>query len=319
MLFSEIYGSYFNVVAAVLAEAANGGITERRLTELVREKAFAESALTIPAALKGESWPLLNHDLKTVIRHNPTMPLTILQKRWLKALLLDPRIALFDPDTTGLEDIEPLYKPDTFVLFDQYADGDPYADENYIACFKVILQAIREKRMLRIRFHGHTGLRHSLVCMPYCLEYSVKDDKFRLQSLGKRNTHTINLARIRSCKLLEKHDFSGINPPQEHTCELTLLLHDERNALERVLLHFSHFEKETIKLDDRLYQIRLQYDKDDETELIIRVLSFGPVLEVVAPTDFIALLKERLARQNIYSLQRSLKGKKCVEESDESL
>ena len=50
MLFSEIYGSYFNVVAAVLAEAVKGELTGRRLTELVREKAFAESALTIPAA-----------------------------------------------------------------------------------------------------------------------------------------------------------------------------------------------------------------------------------------------------------------------------
>lgn len=40
MLFSEIHSSYFNVVAAVLAEAANGGITERRLTALVRKKAL---------------------------------------------------------------------------------------------------------------------------------------------------------------------------------------------------------------------------------------------------------------------------------------
>ena len=91
------------------------------------------------------------------------MPLTLLQKRWLKALLQDPRIALFNPDTNGLKDIEPLYQPGTFVLFDQYADGDPYEDENYIACFRTVLQSIREKRMLRIRFRGHTGIRHSLV------------------------------------------------------------------------------------------------------------------------------------------------------------
>ena len=54
MLFSEIYSSYFNVVAAVLTEAVAGTLTEERLTELVREKAFSESVLSIPAALKGE-------------------------------------------------------------------------------------------------------------------------------------------------------------------------------------------------------------------------------------------------------------------------
>ena len=58
MLFSEIYGSYFNVIAAVLAEASEGCLTERRISELVQEKAFAESALSIPAALKQEAWPL---------------------------------------------------------------------------------------------------------------------------------------------------------------------------------------------------------------------------------------------------------------------
>lgn len=297
MLFSEIYGSYFNVVAAVLSEAVRGELNRQRLTALVREKAFAESALTIPAALTGGSWPLLKSDCKTVIRHEPTMPLTTLQKRWLKSLLLDPRIALFEPDTTGLEDVEPLVRPGTFVFFDQYADGDPYGDENYIACFRLILRAIREKRKLRLHFSSHTGACHVLVCMPQHLEYSLKDDKFRLQALGWRRVRTVNLARIRSCALLEAYDPAAITPPEEPLCELTLLLHDERNALERVLLHFSHFAKETVKLDERLYQIRLWYDKDDETELLIRVLSFGPLLEVVSPPYFVDLIKDRLARQ----------------------
>lgn len=69
-----------------------------------------------------------------------------------QSALSDPRIALFDPDTTGLEDVDPLYAQDTFILFDQYADGDPYGDPAYIACFQTALKAIRKKRKLRIRF-----------------------------------------------------------------------------------------------------------------------------------------------------------------------
>ena len=37
MLFSEIYGSYFNVVAAVLTEAAEETLTAGKLTPLVQE------------------------------------------------------------------------------------------------------------------------------------------------------------------------------------------------------------------------------------------------------------------------------------------
>lgn len=297
MLFSEIYGSYFNVVAAILEEAAKGSLTDRKMTELIQEKAFSESTISIPATLKSQEWPLLDHNYHTVIKHKPTMPLTTLEKRWLKALLLDPRIALFMPDSSGLEDVAPLYQPDTFIFFDQYSDGDPYQDKSYIMCFRFVLQAIREKRMLQIQFKGRTGTHHSTVCLPYHLEYSSKDDKFRLLAVENQRITTINLARIRSCELLEPYDPYNFHLPKERSKELVFFLHDERNALERVLLHFSHFEKETRKLDDHLYQVKIRYDSVDETELLIRVLSFGPVLEISSPDDFICRIKERIKRQ----------------------
>ena len=202
MLFSEIYGSYFRVVAAILTEAADAPLTQARLTAIVREKAFSESTLAIPRALQTGEWPLLDDSMRSVLRHKPTMPLTLLEKRWMKALLADPRIALFDVDASGLEDVQPLYSPDVFVPFDRYADGDPYDDPTYIACFRTVLQAIREKRKLRISFRGKNGTRHSFVCIPHRLEYSAKDDKFRLLASGKRAVNWINLGRVSSCTLL---------------------------------------------------------------------------------------------------------------------
>ena len=74
-------------------------------------------------------------------------------------------------------------------------------------------------------------------------------------------------------------------------------LEDRRNVLERVLLHFSLLKKETKKLDDRRYRVTLQYDRGDETEMVIRILSFGPLIRVVEPESFIALLRERIERQ----------------------
>lgn len=53
-------------------------------------------------------WPLIRADYSTPLENPPTMPLTTLQKRWLKAILSDPRIQLFDPPMEGLEDVEPL-------------------------------------------------------------------------------------------------------------------------------------------------------------------------------------------------------------------
>lgn len=297
MLFHEIYGSYFRVVAAVLEEAVCGTLTTEDLSALVRKKAFAESVLTIPAALQSGEWPLLDETLHTPLHHVPSMPLTKLEKRWLKALLLDQRIQLFSPPTIGLEDVEPLFTPDMFVYFDRYTDGDPYEAPGYIARFQTILVALQKKCKLHVKFEARHGHLCSCVCIPYRLEYSAKDDKFRLITANRPNSITINLARMTQCELLEPYHLRAYHLPTPNTKTLVLELNDERNALERAMLHFSHLEKETVRLEKRRYRITLRYDRDDETELLIRVLSFGPMLRVIAPDSFITQIKYKLQKQ----------------------
>ena len=297
MIFSELYGSYFKAVSAILSRAVEGTLDERSLIKAVEDHAFGESVTTIPARLKDGSWPLLTADLRTPLRHSPATPLTLLEKQWLKALLLDPRVRLFDPPETGLEDVEPLFTPDDFVYFDRYADGDDYADPEYAKRFRLILQAMREQRKLRVRFHGHSGLRHSYLCIPYKLEYSSKDDKFRLLTACKGKPLTINLSRISSLELMEKWDERDYRMPREWERTLVMEIFDRRNALERAMLHFSDLEKETEKLEDGHYRVRMRYRHSDETELLIRILSFGPVLKVTEPAALVEQIKQRLERQ----------------------
>ena len=304
MLFSEIYSSYFRTVEAILAEAVRGGLSDQKMTELVREKAFAESVLSIPSNLKDGTWPLLTEDLKTPLAAAPRMPLTALEKRWLKALLQDPRIRLFSPSEAGLEDVEPLCSPDTFVYFDQYNDGDPFDDPAYVAHFQTILQALREKRKLRISFTGARGKRNTWVFVPYKLEYSVKDDKFRLLT-AQTYYGTVNLGRIERCELLGFYSPEAFHLPQVKMDTLVMELSDERNALERAMLHFSHFEKETERLEENRYRVTLRYSREDETELVIRLLSFGPALKVLSPQNMVDELRQRILRQRQLSSKAS--------------
>ena len=58
-----------------------------------------------------------------------------------------------------------------------------------------------------------------------------------------------------------------------------MLITDERNALERAMLHFAHFEKQAERTDDGRYILRLKYYENDETEIVIRVLSFRSVCQ----------------------------------------
>ena len=298
MLFSEVYGTYYNILAKLIVLAQEGELTREVLYDTVRAHGFEESILTIPEALEHETWPLITKDMTTPLKERPTMPLTLLQKRWLKALLADPRIRLFAPPLEGLEEVEPLYPPGVFFHYDRYSDGDPYEDPRYIRHFRCILSAIRRRRWLRVRFTGHNGDPHDWRCIPYRLEYSPKDDKFRLISANKRDTLSINLARITRVDMLEEYTEEEYQPRPMKKRILVLELKDERNALERAMLHFSHLNKQTERIGEDLYRITLFYEREDETELLIRVLSFGPVLKVVFPDDFVKKLVKRLKKQN---------------------
>ena len=304
MLFKEIYGAYFTAVGKIIEAAQSGKLTEKELYSIVRKNAFAESGLTIPQMLKNESWPILQKDLSTPLEHKPERPLTTLEKRWLKALLSDPRIKLFDVSAEGLEDVEPLYLADTFVYFDRYGNGDPFDDLEYIEKFRAVLKSIREHRKIYIEFTGHRGTDQKRNCIVYRLEYSSKDDKFRLIASGDCYSVIINMARITKCELMGEYSEEEYRPKAAVKKEVIFELYDERNALERAMLHFSHLEKETEKLGEGKYKVKLLYEQEDETEILIRLLSFGPVIKVLSPQSLIDQIIKRIEKQEKLRTQK---------------
>lgn len=296
MIFSELYSAYYNAVSAILSLLLDGVTDEKKLQKTVLAHAFGESALTILPSLKNGDWQLMHPDFTTPIKHKPTMPLTNLQKQWLKAISLDKRICLFGVQFDGLEDVEPLFTEEDYDIYDRYADGDPYDDAEYVSHFRTILQALRERRQICLKMQSRHGRTVSSRCFPVRLEYSEKDDKFRLVTSGCRYLTVANLANIQSVELTGVRDTGRYRVKTEYK-EFCLRIKDERNALERCMMHFAHFEKRAEKLDSKHYLVRIRYDKNDESELAIRVLSFGPMVEVTEPSEFRHLIAEKLKKQ----------------------
>ncbi len=297
MLFSELYSSYYNTVAEILKYAVREELSEQKLKEIVSEKAFGESSLTIPHALKAEKWQLITSDLKTPLKNEPSMPLTTLQKRWLKAISLDARVKLFGIDFEGLENIEPLFTPDMVYYYDKYSDGDDFCDEGYMIRFRIILEAIKKRQPLKLKITDRNGRIIKANVMPEYLEYSEKDDKFRLITSGCRYRPIVKLSSIVACTPYFGDGLKESVKVKIQKANVTFTLFDGRNTLERAMLHFAHFEKAVEKVDDNHYVVNLTYDPNDETELLIRILSFGPFIKVTEPESFVNIIKERLKMQ----------------------
>ncbi|MDE7060075.1 MAG: WYL domain-containing protein [Lachnospiraceae bacterium] len=312
MIFNELYGAYYNAVTRILREAIKYPVTKQQIREIVKEQAFSESILAIEPALLSGCWPFLRPDGTTTLKQMPDRPITILEKRWLKAILLDPRMQLFECEISGLEDVEPLFLPEDLCVFDQYADGDPYQDESYIKHFRLVLDAVKKHIPLAIDVKNRDGVRTHMKVMPKYLEYSEKDYKFLLVKSCCYYGRIIIRAKILEVKPLklegkiaewaaakENGKSENLYAAEQKKQSLVFELFDGRDALERALLHFAHFEKEAERLDKRHYRVKVKYNKEDEAELVIRVLSFGPFLRVVEPENFVELLRKKLMQQYV--------------------
>lgn len=322
-LFHEIYGCYFHILRRILTQASKQPLSVREMRRIAAESGFGESEQAVlPKLLSGE-WPFLEPCAKgssgetlyrSRLRHVPRTPLSGLQRSWLKALLADERFPLFvspeelDSLRMMLQDAPALYRQEDFLSFDRYLDGDPYDDPGYRQRFAVILDALTQNRILLLSYEGKHSRRVSMEAAPVQLSFSARDNKFRLFCLryfhgAYRLGVTLNLARINACILS-----SQPAPPQaasqrfrsvSRTPEPVVLEIDgERNALERCMLHFASYEKQTeYDGQSRRWRCSIYYDRADETDLLIDVLSFGPVVKVLGPASFLQQVRKRVERQ----------------------
>ena len=306
MIFSELYGTYYNTVAKILEKALCAPITTDELYSCIKENAYDESLIPITDAINKEKWQLLKFDrnknnYSSIIKHNPKMPLTLLQRQYLKALLADKRIRLFDLDFTFLEkelsDVEPLWQQEDFAVFDQYHDGDNFEDEDYKARFRMILKAKENGKALDFTLKNRHGKEFKVSGIPEKIEYSQKDDKFRVVLLGKSKAPTINLGRIVTLAFAENYQKNNTDFQKTETDTIVLELTDERNALERVSMHFANLKKRTVKIDENKYKMELEFNRDDELEMVIRLLQFGPVIKVLEPSYVVAEIVKRIGMQ----------------------
>lgn len=316
-LFSELYNCYYQIVDNILREAERLPVSEKTMLEECTRLGFAESSLYIlPKLISGE-WQLLSSDdrlhYRAVTNDHMTLPLTRLQRSWLKTLLKDKRFRLFFSDSqlpvleNYVRDAETLWEPEDFHCYDQYADGDCYTSPEYQKHFRTLLAAIPKRQYVTISYQSRKGCRITRHYLPLSLEYSAKNDQFRLLAVPENERHSIfiriiNLKGITETKPLprfDKEDFDLVSLIQKtyYKEPVRLLIKNQRNALERAMLHFANYKKKTKKIDENTWECLIYYNSSMETELLIEILSFGPAIQVTGPDSFLAQVKDRLQKQ----------------------
>ena len=291
-LFSEIYSTYYSITEKILKKRT---VTKAEIADIIRQNGFSESVLFLEPKLTGEDgYGLLKKEdsvYKSILKKEPHIPLTALEKAWLCAVLSDPRSGLFldteqKSQLAELLGAKKLYQRNFLTCFDQYSDGDDFHDQQYIQHFRDILSAIHGKKLIKISFQTRKDNRITHYFLPTKIEYSAKNNKFRVyvNRYQKRrivDSGIINLSQVTLTKLTDitPDSFLAVTNKKK---QAKIKILNERNAVNRFMLEFAELEKESVFDEDSgECMVSIKYDEQNENEIIIRLLSFGPVVEVL--------------------------------------
>lgn len=315
-IFSEVYNCYYSVVSRILKDSP---LTKEQIDNIIRSKAFSESVLFLmPKLCDNNQWNVLKRTQDGMytsnLKNEPYMPLTLLEKSWIKSLLLDDRFKLFTTDDLiasmeeELKDIKPLFRPSNFYYFDRFSNGDNFLNPNYRVNFSSILKAIQNRNVLLIDYTTSKGKRVIGYFQPLRLEYSLKNDKFRLftAKISKNNEYryyVLNISGINNVTLSNKPWIDTLNIKNFFNSRkglepITVKVIQERNGIDRFMMEFACYEKYA-EYDNKngIVTAQIWYDTQNETELLIRLLSFGPVLEIISPKSIREQAKQRVQAQ----------------------
>jgi len=311
-LFSELYSAYYHVVNIILKRAKNG-MTEKEMIRQIESEAYGESSIFIMPKLTSGQWKLLSK--RDGLYYSDKVngisgKLTTLQLSYIKALLGDERIGLFLTQDEKreveelLEEYPALFQCEDFRYYDQYRDGDDYEQITYQKVFSRLTKAIKENRFVKI-VYGEK--QEAQIFVPVNLEYSVKNDKFRLAAIrvikgSYKGAYYLLLNKMKQVEVQKESygetDIEDIFSKRIERDWVEFEIYQERNALERVTLHFSNYEKHIEYNEEKECWICcMYYDRNDKLEILVSLLSFGPVIKVVGPQHFVDMIKIRLYKQ----------------------
>lgn len=307
-LFSEINCAYFSITERILRRKT---VTISDIRDIISKNGFSETMLFLEPKLIGKNniGLLTEQDgiYTSILKNELHIPLTEVQKRWLCAVLNDKKSSLFlDQEQKAklyeLLGAEPLFDGGFIRFFDRFSDGDDFEDESYIRNFRNILRSIHENKLVRISFQTRKNARVTHYFLPEKIEYSSKNDRFRVHVIRYNKTKPvergiINLSQITSSELTDIIAENRLYKAPSKK-EVTVKVSNERNAVNRFMMEFAELERIS-NFDDTTKEciVVMKYDAKDETEILIRILSFGPVVEVIGPDEFRKQIAERVRKQ----------------------
>lgn len=307
-LFSPLYSTYYFAIRNILEtyiRSKKQPLSNETIAKLIEASAYIEAPGELADLIfnRSETTTIFRESkdgVSSPINHIPDFPLTTIELRFIAAILQDKRIKMFMTSEViaelqeALKDVKPLWETDDIKYFDQNKDGDNFDNKTYVIQFQTILNAINYKKFVYM-IYGRKNT--SDVFTPTHLDYSQKDNAFRV--FVKELKYPINLENIKSVEITEEKPVKDEDSTVYETLKVEIYDDTSRQYhFNRAIRTFSYFKKSCKKSEkENTYELSVDYDKSDESEIVIKILMFGPNMKVLEPQSVIDEINYRVTRQ----------------------
>lgn len=228
------------------------------------------------------------------------VPLSIMEIRWLKTIIYcgDGRINQFmsDEEIKVIDDLLNIYYPtltplpvEKIVYYDRFGFNSKNVGREAVV-LNTIINSIYNQRTIRIKYHTMRNRVKHGEFKPIILEFSKRNNRFQgfFQDCNSNRIYTMNISRIENAvETGISFDYAEAEEAyncfrNENTMSVELEFYDVKNIADRILTEFSPWKKKCIyDSKTHLFRLTIYYQKQDEMDLVIRLLGYGGNLRFV--------------------------------------
>lgn len=230
--------------------------------------------------------------------YRDVVPISKMELCWLKTIIRDSKISLFmsNSEITVINDLLNRYAPtvstlpmEKVIFFDRFhfPENNP---KRMASVLNALLKGIRDQKTVYIKYHTMKNRIKIGEFKPIILEFSKRNNRFQgfFRECGSNRIYTMNVSRIETAYVTETpFDYASAEQAlltyrEENAASVTVEFYDVLGIVDRILTEFSPWKK-LCSYDSatELYKLTIFYQKQDEVDLVIRLLGYGGNLRFV--------------------------------------
>lgn len=328
-LFNEYKNRYFQCIQNIINDIYSGvKYKESDIKELIENNTFNELEYSLVENILNKESKYTNQNsdecnrIKLFKQENDIYSLGInspipirptnIECKWLKMLIEDSKGKanlddnIIEKLTQKLKYIENNSNSNYYWIQKNIdKNGDEINDADFNKLITILSTAIQEEKLIKYTsINKNREVYENNICFPYRIEYSIKNNKYRVVVLPKGYDRAIkiNVSSFKSIEIINEIDneinekiLSFINGKKNLQEPLVLEIENKFNTVERCFSLFSYYDKEAYyDKEKNKHILKVYYYSFDEAEIIKDILSLGSSVIVIEPMGIRNKIIERI-------------------------